>query len=171
MNAHDIIIGGLRIAFDSAYGLTQTYEEIGGSIVHRMLDGSAVKQQHWSKLRTVIEGRGRIPPGLESLDYTASIVIDCMAPIALANTSNNVFALPTARRTDWAPAGYAIVSGRLVRSICTVVANTATVGIVSGAQGYQVLYWPKLTVLAGRPQQGYDGRAAEGSWTLTAEEV
>ena len=98
MNAHDIIIGGLRIAFDSAYGLTQTYEEIGGSIVHRMLDGSAVKQQHWSKLRTVIEGRGRIPPGLESLDYTASIVIDCMAPIALAHASNNVFTLPAARR-------------------------------------------------------------------------
>lgn len=172
MNAHDIIIGGLRVAFDSAYQLSQTYEEIGGSTLHRMLDGSGVKQTHWSKLRTVITGAGRYPVGLESLDYSSTITIQCMAPLSLSHASNNVFTLPAARRSDWAPAGFAIVGGRLVRTSCTVVTNTATLGTVSGAQGYQVLYWPTLTVYASRPTQQADGRTGDGrSWTLTAEEA
>lgn len=171
MNAHDIVIGGLRVAFDSAYTLTQSYTEIGGSTLHRMLNGAGVKQQHWSKLRTVISGSGRVPIGLNSLDYTSPIEIQCMAAMSLSSSSTNVFTLPAARRSDWAPVGYALVDGRLVRTSCAVATNTATLGTVSGASGYQVLYWPTLTVYAGKPTISYNGRAADGGWSLEAEEV
>lgn len=171
MNAHDILIGGLRIGFESAHGLTQTYEELGGSSLHRMMDGSGAKQTHWSKVRTVIEGSGRIPPGLESLDYTGTIEIQCMAPMAVAHATSNVFTLPAARRSDWLPVGYAIKDGRLIRRGCTVVTNTATVETIAGAQGYQVLYWPRLTCYADKPRRSFDGRTATAGWVLTAEEA
>lgn len=171
MNAHDLIIGGLRIGFDAGYGLIQDYETIGGSSVLRMLDGTGIKQTHWQKLRTRISGRGRYPPGLDGLDYSTSMQIACAAPRSLTSASN-VFTLPAARRSDWPPAGYAIVDGRVIRVAVSVVSNTATVATTAGADAYQVIYWPMLTVLASPPQITFDARnPAQSIWSLEAEEA
>jgi len=170
MTPHDIIIGGIRIAFDSAYELTQTYDNLGGVALHRMLDGTGVQQVHWRKLATTITGSGKLPDGLAALNFDSSITILCMAPLGISTVSN-VITLPAARRTDWAPVGYAIVGGRLVRSAVSVSTNTATVTTVSGATAYQVLYWPSLTVLASPPERQFNGRGTVAGWTLRAEEV
>lgn len=170
MNAHDVIIAGLSVGFDSSHELTQTYESFGGSVTHRMLNGAGVQQVHWRKLRTVITGVGKIPDGLSAVNFDSAVEIKCMAPLSIAGASN-VFTLPAARRTDWTPAGYALVDGRLVKSAVVVVTNTATVQTVSGASGYQVLYWPILTCIAQPPSREFNGRGTVARWTLTAEEV
>ncbi len=171
MNPHDIIIGGLRIGLDAAYGLTQDYETISGSSVLRMLDGTGIKQTHWQKLRTRISGRGRYPPGLDGLDYSVPMQIACAAPRAITSASN-VITIPSTRRTDWTPAGYAIVRGRVVRVSVSVAGNTATVALTAGADAYQVIYWPILTVLASPPQITFDARSPDQSiWAIEAEEA
>lgn len=170
MTPHDIFIGGLRIAFDSAYELTQTYEPLGGVTLHRMLDGTGAQQVHWRKLATTISGSGKLPDGLAALSFDSSMTILCMAPLAITTVSN-VITIPAARRTDWPPVGYAIVDGRLVKSSISVATNTATVTTVSGATAYQVLYWPSLTVYARPPERQFNGRGTVAGWTLRAEEV
>lgn len=170
MNAHDIIIGGVVIGFDAAHQLSQTYEEIGGRALLRKLDGSALLQRNWGKVRTVISGSGRLPEGLSGLDYTASMSIHCMAPKSIWSATNTII-LPASRRTDWAPHGYAIVSGRHVRTSVSIATNTATLGTVTGASGYVCAYYPILTVYAEPPRTNFDGRGPDAGWQIVAEEA
>ena len=69
MNAHDIITSA---AWSSAStrptNSARVYEEIGGRSLRRMLDGSALPQRNWGKVRTVISRQRApaegCPPGL-----------------------------------------------------------------------------------------------------------
>lgn len=170
-NAHNIIIGGVNIAFDSAYRLNQTYEPLGGVNKLRMMSGALVQQSHWRKTKTVISGSGRYPEGLDAINYDNSLTIQCMAPRSLAGASN-VITLPAGRRTDFVESGYALVGDRLVKSTISVAGNVATVGAVAGAIGYQVFYYPVLTCYAGLGvSKQFDGRGTIASWSLTAEEI
>lgn len=173
MNAHDIVIGGIRIPLDSAYGLEQSYDALeAGSTVLRMLNGAAIKQTHWSKRRTTITGSGRYPPGLAGLDYSGPLEIQCAAPLIIASAASNVITLPAARRADWVPAGYAVVDGRMMPVACSVVGNIATLGTLAGAQNYQCMYWPVLTVYATPPRTTFNGRQPSLSgWQIDAEEA
>lgn len=168
--AHDIIIGGVRIGLQAAYDLTQTYVEIGGRTLRRKLDGSALLQRNWGKLRTVISGRGRLPEGLAGLDYTASMTIDCMAPRSIWGASTAI-TIPAGRRTDWVPHAYAIVDGEHVRTPLTIAVNACTLTAVSGAQGYLVAYYPSLTMYAEPPRQTFGGRGPSAGWEIVAEEA
>ena len=170
MRAHDIIIGGVVIGFDAAHELSQTYEEIGGRALRRKLDGAAHLQKNWGKLRTVIRGSGRLPEGLSGLDYTSTLTIACMAPRSIWSATTTA-TLPAARRSDWAPHGYAIVSGRHVRTPISISTNTVTFTAVSGASGYVVAYYPSLTCYVEPPRQEFSGRGPAASWALTAEEA
>lgn len=170
MKAHDVVIAGLSIGFDSCHDLSQSYETIGGTTLHRMLNGAGVQQVHWRKIRTIISGSGRVPDGLAGVNFDSAIAIQCMAPLSLS-AAGNVFTLPAARRTDWQPVGYALVSGQLVASPVVVVTNTATVQAVSGASGYQVLYWPILTCIAQPPSREFSGRGTVAHWSIEAEEA
>lgn len=167
---HDIIIGGVRIGFDAAHELTQTYEKIGGRIAHRMLNGAGVQQVHWTKLKTTIKGVGTRPAGLDGLNYDAAISISCAEPMSIWGASNTI-TLPASRRTDWTPHGYAIVNGQHQVTGVSVVGNTATLGAVSGAQGYVCAYYPIISVIAQPPQTEFSGRGVVLSWSITAEEV
>lgn len=169
MNAHDCIIGGVRISLDAAHSLSQSYEDLGGRSLRRKLDGAALLQTQWRKTRTVISGSGRLPDGLAGLDYTASLSISCMAPRAVWS-ANTTVVIPAARRTDWAPHAYAIVDGRHVRTDMAIVVNTCTLTAVSGAQGYMVAYYPILTCYA-ELRQTFDGRGPSAGWEIIAEEV
>ena len=73
---------------------TQTYETIGGFTVARMMDGAAVKQTNWQKLKTTISATGGLPPGIADLDYTLPITIMCAVPRAITRPTNS---FPTLR--------------------------------------------------------------------------
>ncbi|MBS0442820.1 MAG: hypothetical protein JSR38_12755, partial [Proteobacteria bacterium] len=86
---------------------------------------------------------------------------------------DNVITLPAARRSDAAPFGFALdASGLLRPTAVTLAGNVATLIAVAGATGYQVLYYPLLTIRApAGPRCSYDAAGAVASWELTCEEV
>ena len=170
MKAHNIIIGGIEVSYDASTALDQTYETIGGFATLRTLNGTAIKQTNWTKLRTRISGSGNMPAGLDALDYSASLTIQCAAPRTVGSISN-VITLPAARRTDHPPHGYAIVNGRQVRTAVSIATNTATLTTVAGATTYVCAYYPTLTVFANPPQLSFDARGVVAGWTIEAEEV
>lgn len=170
MLLHNIIIGGVEISLDAAHQISQTYETIGGRSQRRMLDGSALLQNNWVRRRTVITGQGRLPEGLSGLDYDTTQVIACMAPLSIWSATTNA-TLPAARRTDWPPHGYAIVSGRQISTPISIAGNAVTFSAVSGASGYVVVYYPSLTCYLSPPRLSFDGRGPVAGWTLEAEEI
>lgn len=168
---HNLIINDLEIApFDAAHRIEQTYEQVESVARHRTLDGTLLQQVAWRKLRTVISGSGRLPDGMEGIDFDSTLTIKCMAPLSISSATRTI-TLPATRRTDWAPVGYAVVGGVLVRTGSTLATNTLTIDAVSGASGYQAIYWPILTCYASPPSRRFSGRGTEAGWTLEAEEV
>lgn len=172
MNAHDIKIAGITLAFDSAYQLSQTYETLGGRALLRMLSGAGVLQSHWAKVRTVIRGTGRFPDQLAGVDWSASFSIECAAPLGI-HSANTTVTIPAARRTDWAPFAKALVGGRLVSTPMSIAVNTCTLTAVAGATSYMVYYFPTLTCYAvAPPSRSFDGRTqGNNGWELIAEEA
>ena len=170
MRPHNIIIGGVEIGFGAAHELSQDYEIIGGRSLRRMLNGAALLQNQWQKLRTLITASGNRPEGLAGLDYSAPITIKCMAPRSIWSATTTV-TLPAGRRTDWAPHAYAIVNGFHVPTGVSIATNTATCTTVAGASGYLVAYYPELSMYADPPQTRFAGRGVVAGWTMTAEEV
>lgn len=173
-------LGGVVVPIESALDFSQTYEPLGGVARLRMMSGALVQQVGWRKLRTTLSGAGWWPSGLEGLDYDSALSLLCAAPRAILSASN-VIALPAARRTDagYTPIGHARLSGgatavgggELVPTPLTIAADVATLTAVAGATGYQVAYWPVLSVLADPPTMEADLPGAAHRWTLTAEEV
>lgn len=171
MSMPSLFIAGVEIALQS-FPFTQSYTPIGGSTVHRMLNGAGAKQTHWTKLTTTISGDGIAPPGLAAVNWSVPVEILCIAPRSMFS-STNVLVLPTARRTDFADAvkACAIVGGKLQPTTISVVGNTATAVAVAGASGYQFIYFPRLNFYSDGVQESDDVANADFSWTLTAEEV
>lgn len=173
-------LGGVVVPIESALDFSQTYEPLGGVARLRMMSGALVQQVGWRKLRTTLSGAGWWPSGLEGLDYDSALTLLCAAPRAILSASNAI-ALPSARRTDagYTPVGHArltggataVGGGELVPTPLTLAADVATLTPVAGATGYQVAYWPVLSVLADPPTMEADLPGAAHRWTLTAEEV
>jgi len=170
MNAHNLIIGGVVIALESSHELTQTYESIGGRSLRRMLNGAGLLQTQWAKRRTSIRGSGRIPPGLDGLNYTASLALSCAAPMSIWSATTST-TLPAARRSDFPPRGFAIVNGHQISTPISIATNTVTFTAVTGASGYVVSYYPTMTVYADPPTQSFDAREIAIEWSLIAEEA
>lgn len=168
----NLILGGIVVPLHARLEWQQTYEPIGGTVVHRMASGAAIKQTHWRKLSTTVTARGTIPPALLSLDYDGTLVMDCAAPRSLGGTGL-VYTLPATRRTDtgYTPRAFALVAGRWVPAVLGIVTNTATITAVSGAEQYQIWYWPRLTVYCEPPAEQDDIMGADYGWTLVAEEA
>ena len=172
MTVRALVIDGITVPVWSCTDLTQTYIPLQAVTRRRFADGSAVQRIAWTgKLRTNISGGGFAPSGLQEIDTSDSFLIWCITPIAI-NGASNVFTLPATRRTDSGsePFGFAVVGDQLIETPCAVVTNTATLTTVAGATGYQVRYFPILTVFADPIQQDLARGSAFG-WTLEAEEV
>ena len=173
-------LGGIRVAIEAALNFSQTYEPLGGTARLRLMSGAAVQQVWWRRLRTVLTGDGWWPPGLDGLDYDGPLTLLCAQPRTL-QAASNVLTLPAARRSDagYTPQGYAVVRGQsaqvgggdLVATPLALAGDVATLDVVAGAVGYQVAYWPALTVVADPPTVSGDVATATHRWTLTAEEV
>ena len=173
-------LGGVVVPIESALDFSQTYEPLGGVARLRMMSGALVQQVGWRKLRTTLSGAGWWPSGLEGLDYDSALTLLCAAPRAILSASN-VIALPAARRTDagFAPIGHAVVPGAsvgvsggdLVPTAVSIADNLATLTPVTGAIGYQITYWPQITVFVTSRATQADLPGAAHRWSLTAEEI
>lgn len=164
-------LGGIIVPVQTAGDIEQTFETVGGVYLGRKMNGVAYKQRNWRALKTVISGFGWAPAALGGLDYDPPLLLKSVGARSL-QAAGNVIAVPAARRTEsgYAPIGFAVVAGRLVATPLVLVDDTATLTAVTGAQGYEVRYWPQLTVYAefrdtSRP------REARWSWSIEAEEA
>lgn len=165
-------IAGVEIALQT-FPVSQTYRRVdGGSVLHRMLNGAGVPQEHWSKLATSIAGEGWAPVALAGVDWSAPVEILCVQPRAIHSASVTA-TLPAARRSDLAVNVYAValVDNEQVPTAVNVVSNTATASAVAGATGYQFMYFPKLSCWSRGPIEPLDMTSPSYGWSLEAEEV
>lgn len=166
-----LIIAGITLPAE-AFPASQDYAPLGGSTVHRKLNGAAAKQTHWTKLATTLSGSGWSPLALAGVDWSVPVSIACIAPRAIRSATVNA-TLPAARRADFADAvlARAIVAGRLINTPVSVLVNAATATAVSGATGYEFLYYPLLDFVSQGPREALDMGGAAYGWSLEAEEV
>lgn len=168
----DLTIDGLRLPLTVAGEIRQSYEAFGGFTVLRLGQGASVHQEVWRKTRTTLTADGLLPPGLDALDWAQPHTLGCVAPLSI-QAAGNVIALPGLRRPDAPPYGFAVDSAGLLRPTAVGLAgDTATLTAVAGAVGYQVLYYPLLTVRApAGPRVEYDAAGAAAGWEMNCEEV
>lgn len=169
----DLVVGGIEIPIHAVLDLSQTYEVVeGGASDMRLADSTALRQTTWLRrpLRTVIQGSGWMPPGLQALDLSTPHVIECASPRSIVTTGLTA-ELPPARRGDIGPYAYAWDGFGWVETPLSISGDTATLTAVAGAQGYRVDYWPRLTCLLSPPQETGELGDANYSWSLTGEEV
>lgn len=168
----DLTINGLRLPLSAAGEIEQTDEQFGGFSTLRLGLGAVVHQEVWRKTRTSLVATGLIPPGLDGIDWTAPVSIGWVKPRSI-QAAGNVIALPAARRTDAPPFGFAIDASGFLRPVgVSMATNTATLGTVAGATGYQVLWYPLMSMRApAGPSARFDAAGAVAGWELTAEEV
>lgn len=161
-----------EVSLYEALSYNQTYENFGGHVVHRMLDGTGVKQNNWGKIRTTLSGSGGMPLSFRSINYNGALTLKCGVPRSIQSTSN-VIAIPAARRADtgYLPQGFKRVAGFWLPSPVNVVVNTATVTIDPSATHYKVDFYPELPVFMNDPSETYNWDNVNTSWSITAEEI
>lgn len=178
MSYPTLIIGGIEIPLRAlTEGFAQTYEELAGLSARRTLGGSLLIQRAWPLtrnylLRTTISGGGILPAPLDHLDRGGTYEVECAEHRRIAGDgAYNVITLPAGRRSGgiYTPRGYALVGGELVETTIAIVGHVATLGLVTGAQHYQVRYWPKFTGNLTHKSDGEPWRATR-RWTITIEE-
>lgn len=164
-------LGGVAISVEETDSISQTYELIGGAASLRTLGGGLIRQRNWRKLKTVVSvSEARFLPALQALDLDTTQVLKCVAPREIASAVSAI-TLPTARRADAAPYGFAMLAtGFRVRTPGVLVGDVMTLQAVPGAVRYSVCYVPQLVVIAMLTER-FDVRGAVAGWELTAEEV
>ena len=155
-----------------ALSYSQSYETVGGVVVHRMLDGTGVRQSNWSKLRTSLSGNGGMPLGFSGLDYTQVLTLKCGAQRAITSLSN-VIVVPSEHRVDsgYLPVGRKRIEGLYEAAEVSVAGNTITVTTDAAADSYMVQYFPQIQVIMNDPAESFDWGDNSSSWSLTAEQI
>lgn len=165
-------LGGVTLPFRAGHSMKQTFARLSGGVATlRMANGDGVKQQVWRKLQTQISGMGWVPNALQSLDFSQSLELHCIAPVTLTSATNSVV-LPVNRRSDagYVPKALAWLNGEAVEVDLTITGDTATATTVASADFYQVSYFPVLTVFA-EFNETTDDATGVISWQLECEEV
>lgn len=159
------------ISFSEALSYSQTYEVIGGRSTFRTLDGTAVKQQNWTKLKTTVSGSGSLPVGLVGLDFSQPLTLKCGAPRKISSNSN-VIVIPANRRTETShiPFAFKYIDGIPEKADLSLVGNVATVTADGSASGYSVSYYPQIEVIMDDPNESADLLGSDYQWSMTAEE-
>lgn len=170
MSVPALKIAGVEISLNE-FPAQQGYKDLGGLTLRRMANGAALAQQHWRKLAISISGNGWAPPALKGIDWSAPVVVSCIAPRSVASATVNA-TLPAARRSDAAPYATALVDGKLVATLMSLVGDAATATAVSGASSYRFFYYPQLSCYAlNGVEETLDIAGAAFSWSIEAEEV
>lgn len=156
-------VNGIELTKAAADGLSQSYTETPKFVV-RTMDGTAKAQQVFRKIETNISGSGYMLTGWEGLDFSSSVTLSCCEARTIGSLSN-VITIPSARRSDVSPRGFAIVDGVRVSTPVNLVGDVATLTVVGGATQYIIGYYPEFSAFVEITQNGRQ------SWTLTAREV
>ena len=168
----DLTLDGIRLPLPIAGEIEQSYESFGGYTLLRLGAGAAIHQETWRRTRTTLSAGGIAPPGLDGFDWSQPHPLGCVAARSIQSASN-VITLPAARRSDAPPYGWAVTAaGLLTPTAVTLAGNVATLSAVTGAVGYQVAWYPLLTVRspAGAAVR-YDAAGAVAGWQIDFEEV
>jgi len=145
-------------------------DELGGSTVLRLSDGTGVKMTRWEKLIFTIGASGFAPPGLDGLDYGSPMEFRSNHPETMQSTER-VFSLISPARPDHAPWGFALVDERLQRAPVSIEGSIVTVADVPGARLYQVWWFPVYSVFAKRPTKTQSPSSGRWTWSMTLEEA
>lgn len=70
-----LTINGTALDDKAQFGLQVQISPLGGSTVHRLSDGRAVKQTVWQKRRVTLSATGWIPPALDAIDWRSPVTI------------------------------------------------------------------------------------------------
>lgn len=167
-----LTIGGVPISVESSDRIAQTYTAIGGGRPIRLMNGGLVMQRNWRRLRTTIAvADARFLPALQGLDLDVPHVIRCLARRQLASATPAI-TLPTARRADIDPLGYAVLTtGFMARTASVLAGDVLTLTPVAGAVSYTATYVPELVALITELEENLDVRSAKAGWQLVAEEI
>lgn len=171
MSTRKLIIGGIEIIQPAAFKLSQNYTPVQAVSRVRMMSGALTQQTAWrNKVQTVISGDGIAPAGFDLIDFSAPVLIKCIAEESITSSSN-VFTIPTNRRADYGVAGRALVGNRMVNTDVTMDGDEATLATVPGALAYQAYYWPELLCFADPPTKTRGARTNDYGWVFEAEEI
>lgn len=164
-----LTLNSIALPIDSGGDLRQDYEEIGGFTTRRLANGAALPQSRWSRLRTTLSCTGWKPATLAGIDWRAPVTIGCIAPLGIIQASH-IFTLPANRRSDVAVVAMSIHGPDSIPAAVSVVSNTATVTVASGADAYACYWYPLLTCYSPGPKARLDLTSGQAGWELTAEE-
>lgn len=173
MNNFTFQIDNIIIPIRACLDFSQDYSDISAVSTSRTMNGSAIIQGTYKKLKTTLSGAGTIPPGLSSLDVFIPHTLKCAAPRCIPSDTN-IIILPSSRRTDagYEPFGIAIKDGESYKVDVSLDGNIATLDILEGAQGYNVFYVPQITVsVKPMTNENTNLRTKNSSWSLECEEV
>ena len=176
-------LNNIEVALSASESIEQTFQPIYSDNVRRFINGDGIKMTSWAgKYEIITNGTGTLPLPLIGVNYANAMIMECASPLS-AHSNSNIIALPagftfenvnyTSFRSDISMIGHAIVNGILVRTpIISTVDNLVTLTAKSGANGYQVTYWPRFLVFARNPSESHGLRGGgKRSWELIAETV
>lgn len=165
-------IGGIPISVESSDSISQTYAAIGGFADVRTLAGGLIRQRNWRKLKSTISvGEARFLPAVQGLDLDVPQLISCVGPRSIASASPAI-ALPSDRRADVVPYGFAVLPGGFMQPTTGVLAgDTLTLTAVATAVQYQACYVPEFMALITDLNERFDYRSAVAGWDITVEQV
>lgn len=170
-------LGGVAISYEAGDGrVLQSYDDATRRSLMEMGDGSLVSRTYAGtsgKINTRISGNSAWAAApLSGLDYSSAMTLKCAEPRAIHGATVSI-TIPSARRIDtgYTPRGYAVVGGSLVETTITgIVSNVCTLTAVSGATGYEVHYWPEITVHA-KFTESLASDTAHYAWALECREA
>lgn len=163
-------IGSVIVPFISGFDVRQTYDELSAKTTLRTKSGSAVLQSRWQKLKSTITGSGWLPAAIDGIDKTVMLAVHCVAPLAQYGATTSI-TLPRTFRTDgdYTPQAAAIVGTEMVETTISISGQVCTLGAVSGATQYQVVYYPVITGVISVKKYHDTGNQLTG-WAIELEE-
>lgn len=166
-------IDGVPVPAEAMGRLQVDYEDLEARQDRRTAGGAFNRRVAWTgKLRATISGEGFCPPGLDGIDSATTYSVAFPKQREITSASN-VITLPAARRSGglYDPVAFAIVDGMLVPTAVSVVTDTATCTVVSGATAYRVDYYPQITAYLAPGIQQLDAEQRKHRWQLVVEEA
>ncbi|AQZ96552.1 hypothetical protein ACFSB1_10695 [Halopseudomonas phragmitis] len=163
----ELILGGIPVTLCSGVPAV-SYDAPDGYTDAVLSGGRPVRMRHFKKRTITITGTGWIDTGLDSLDWDAYHELWSPAPMRLSTVLPQA-TLTSDARPDESVIAEALVSGRRVSTPVEMVGRVASMTPVAGASLYEVVWYPRFTVLCTPPPASLADRVV--SWQLFCREV
>ena len=70
-----LTINGVALDDKAQFGIQVRITPIGGSTVHRLSSGRAIKQTVWRKNRVTLSATGWVPPAIDAIDWSQPVTV------------------------------------------------------------------------------------------------